>query len=299
MTTPILFLIFNRPKETALVFERIKAVRPRYLFVAADGARKTVPSDSILCAQTRAIVQNIDWDCNIQYLFRDENLGCGKGVSSAISWFFEHVEEGIILEDDCLPDLSFFSFAETMLMRYRFEPKVMQIAGTNYLFKAFASDTNSYYMSAYNAIWGWATWRRAWQLYEFKIENVDNIEKILQKRYKLPNFVQWLLSAYKDIATGKIDTWDTQWHFTCQKNDGLCVVPNVNLIANIGYIGTHGKEKSPFNNMPTRPFDLANLIKSPPLSIDYEKDEIMIKNILNPKIPLLIRIKRKIKRLFR
>ncbi len=157
---PILLLIFNRPDLTKKVFDQIKKAKPTQLFIAADGPRVGREHEQELCAQARATVDLIDWDCEVKTLFRDTNLGCGLGVSSAINWFFDHVEEGIILEDDCIPDLSFFSFCQTMLEQYRHDDRVAMISGTNVLPNQSVRES-SYSFARYYDIWGWATWRRA------------------------------------------------------------------------------------------------------------------------------------------
>jgi acetyltransferase-like isoleucine patch superfamily enzyme len=209
--TPILFLIFNRPELTEITFQRIREVHPSHLFIAADGARKNKPGEEQLCQKARFITEQIDWTCEVQRLYRDENLGCGKAVSEAITWFFESVEEGIILEDDIFPDLSFFSFCEVLLERFRGDERVMEIGGTH-LHGNRKFGNGSYYFSRYGGIWGWATWRSAWK----------KSQEIWTKFF--------LLSRER-----KIDTWDFQWVYAKLKNKGICIVPNINLINNLGF----------------------------------------------------------------
>jgi len=167
-TPPILFLLFNRPYLTQRVFACIREARPARLFVAADGPRPDRVGERQLCAEARKVVDQVDWPCELLTLFRDENLGCGKAVSSAIDWFFEHVEEGIILEDDCLPHPSFFRFCEKLLEKYRDDERVMQIGGCNFQ-DGIKRGPASYYFSIYNHIWGWASWSRAWKYYDVGI----------------------------------------------------------------------------------------------------------------------------------
>ena len=166
---PILFLVFNRPETTHQVFEAIKKQRPKYLFVAADGARTDKEGEAAKCEEVRKLIlENINWACEVKTLFRNENLGCGLAVSQAITWFFEQVEEGIILEDDCLPSGSFFSFCSVLLERYRNDEKVFMIGG----FSLLPENTKSkydYFFNTFGGIWGWATWKRSWSLYEYKI----------------------------------------------------------------------------------------------------------------------------------
>lgn len=292
LETPILFLIFNRPKTTKQVFEKIRQVKPKYLYIAADGPRLSKTDERSLCEKTRAIIKNIDWDCEVKTLFREENLGCGRAVSSAISWFFEHVEEGIILEDDCIPKGNFFKFCEIMLEKYRNNHRVMQVSGTNHLFnKELLSESKIYYFSAFNTIWGWATWRRAWSLYEFEIKDVIGISNILEKRIPNSAFRNMLLEGFEHIANGNsIDTWDTQWLFCTQKNDGLCISPFLNMVENIGVYGAHTKNITAFHYLPTPYFDINKFEDPSNEGIDKETDEIAFSNILYPKTSLKIQV---------
>ncbi|MBL7813560.1 MAG: hypothetical protein JNL70_01050 [Saprospiraceae bacterium] len=292
--TPILFIIFNRPKETAKVFERIRQIQPKQLFIAADGPRESNIADLKHCEQARQVVKQIDWNCSVKTLFREKNLGCGQAVSEAITWFFGHIEEGIILEDDCLPELSFFSFCSLMLNKYRNESKIMQIAGTNYLFNNSKSQANRYYFSAYNSVWGWATWRHAWQYYEFEIKSLDKIHKILEKRFLNTDLKNWLEQSFKAVYEGKVDTWDFQWNFIFQKMDGLCIVPNVNLIKNIGYFGTHYWGKTHLSNMPTLEFDLDNILEPFNMAIDFEKDNIAALHLTDFELSFYKKLENKI-----
>lgn len=168
-------------------------------------------------------------------LFRVENLGCGSAVSEAITWFFDHVNEGIILEDDCLPTPSFFKFCSELLERYRFDTRVMEIGGNNFLQK-FPSNGPSYSFSNHNFIWGWATWRRAWQLYDFKMTAYKGLMESgkLQKLFKFYNESEWFLSAFKRSYNDNNLTWDYQWEFCRRINSGLSITPYKNLVLNIG-----------------------------------------------------------------
>jgi len=228
LDTPILLIVFNRSDTTRQVFKAIRQARPRQLFVAADGPREGVDGDGALCAAARSVATAVDWDCAVQTLFRDENLGCGLGPSTAISWFFENVEAGIILEDDCVPDPSFFRFSEELLERYRDVPRVMSISGDNFL-RGRRRGAASYYFSRYPHIWGWASWRRAWQYFDY-----ETIPEELRRHI-----------------------WDWQWRLSVEKNRGLAVAPNVNLVSNIGCgaaDATHTTIKDErYADLPTRP----------------------------------------------
>ncbi len=169
--TPILFIVFNRPDTTQQVFNVIKRIKPKYLFVAADGPRPDVPADIEKCKRTRLIVEQVDWDCEIKTLFRDQNKGCGRGPAEAITWFFEYVDEGIILEDDCVPHIEFFKFIPLMLEKYRNESRIFLIIGTNFLGE-WRPKKHSYFFSLFAHTWGWATWKRAWKLYDFELNKL-------------------------------------------------------------------------------------------------------------------------------
>jgi hypothetical protein len=227
LQTPILFLIFNRPDQTAQVFEEIRKQQPAKLFIAADGPRSGKSGEAVLCDETKeAILQRIDWDCEVNTLFRENNLGCGKAVSSAIDWFFDSVEEGIILEDDCLPDPSFFSFCTSLLSHYRTNEKIMHISGSNYQMGIKRGD-GSYYFSRYTHIWGWASWRRAWKKYDFSMQRYkDTSREGLNRR---------LCTDLDAICRHEIDAWDIQWFMSVWFNKGWTITPNTNLIRNIGY----------------------------------------------------------------
>lgn len=203
--TPVLLIAFNRPETTARVFDIIRKVRPRELFFALDGSRDNRPDDKERIAQTQALIKQIDWPSEVQTLFQEKNLGSGLGPVTAINWFFETVSEGIILEDDCIPDPSFFYFCQELLDYYRDSEKVMHISGDNFQNGKKRGDA-SYYFSKYTHNWGWATWRRAWKHNDFEM---------------LPP------EARRHI-------WDKQWLKSVERQGGLAILPNVNLVTNIG-----------------------------------------------------------------
>ena len=277
--TPILFLIFNRADLTEQVFHAIKLLQPRYLYVAADGPRNNVFGEYEKCNATRQnVLHNIDWECEVKTLLREENLGCGEAVLEAITWFFEHVEEGIILEDDCLPHKSFFHFCDEMLNRYRDNNKVMHIGGTNFQNKNRAGQY-SYYYSHYIHIWGWATWKRAWQLYSFDIPASDNgYKQILKKIFnsRLEREV-WKIS-FEGMAKHSIDTWDIQWVYTIYKNRGIGITPVLNLVSNIGFRpdATHTQSIDNGNaNLPL--FNISNLVHPKKIKVLLKADQYSFK----------------------
>lgn len=257
--TPILFLVFNRPEPTARVFEAIRAQRPKRLYIAADGARDDRPGEAELVRHTRAIVSRVDWPCEVKTLFRDNNLGCGAAVCGAITWFFEHVEEGIILEDDCLPHPDFFPYCQTLLARYRHEPSIATIAGTHFL-PAELPHQRSHYVSKYFQMWGWASWRRTWRLYDFGLDKLTEGEwyTLLQSVHPIPAEAGYWKEIYKTLKTATVDTWDFQVFFSCWHAGSNHVMPGRNLISNIGYgsDATHTNFTSSMANLPTFPLSV-------------------------------------------
>lgn len=236
-TTPVLFLIFNRPDTTQRVFEAIRKAQPKRLYVAGDGPRKYRDGESALVSQVRAIATAVDWDCEIKILFRDENFGCGKAVSQAISWFFENEEMGIIMEDDCLPHPDFWRFCQELLERYKDDERVMAISGDNFQ-KGPRYSPYSYYFSRYPHVWGWASWARAWKHYDFEMRlwSAAKEGKWLQSCFvgELKAGAYWV-KVFDRVANGEIDTWDYQWHFVCWVQNGLTILPVANLVSNIGF----------------------------------------------------------------
>ena len=233
----VLFLVFNRPDTTRQVFEAIRQAQPRRLYVAADGPRVGRVVEAGLCAEVRNAATRVDWPCEVKTLFRPDNLGCREAVSSAISWFFGQEDEGIVLEDDCLPDPSFFRFCDELLERYRDEPQVMCVSGVTFISKVW-EPAESYYFSRYVHIWGWASWRRAWRHYDVQMtrwrtgETPDLLQRVLPRSAQARDHWQQLFDR---VSTGHIDTWDFQWVHACWSQGGVSCLPHVNLISNIGF----------------------------------------------------------------
>jgi hypothetical protein len=236
INSPILFLIFNRPNETKKVFSEIRKAKPLRLYVAADGTRKYREDEEELVARTRKIATAVDWPCEVKTLFREENLGCKIAVSSAITWFFEHEEQGIILEDDCLPHQDFFQFCELLLSYYRFDERISMITGNNFQLGKSRGE-GSYYFSRYNVTWGWASWSRAWKYYDRDIKFWPAWKHSNDWKKKLPDFFERLYwkRIFDKCFARQIDTWDYQWTASIWYNEGLTVTPNVNLVSNIGF----------------------------------------------------------------
>lgn len=257
METPVLFIIFNRPDTTVRVWEAIRAARPKRLYVAGDGPRN--PTEAEFCRQTRAVIETIDWPCELQTFFREQNVGCKIGVSGAIDWFFSNEEEGIILEDDCLPHPSFFEYCETVLARYRNDPRVMHVGGNNWQDGHKRGDA-SYYFSRYPHIWGWATWRRAWRLFDINMAAFPQIERenYLNELFPTLKIRNYWQKKFRQCYEGTMKTaWSYQWLFATLLQNGLSITPNVNLVSNVGF-GTPGaantgalSRRHPMANVPT------------------------------------------------
>lgn len=251
--TPILFLIFNRPDITKKVFEEIRKQKPKYLFIAADGPREEKAGDIQKCKNAREITLGVDWDCELKTLFREKNLGSKYAVSSAITWFFDHVEEGIILEDDCIPNPTFFPYCTELLNKYKDDLKIMHISGCN-LNDSLKFGSGSYYFSHYANTWGWATWKRAWNKYDLELNDRKLYSKLITSTFKYYSERLFWNSRIELINSNRVDAWDYQWLFSIWKEKGICLNSNYNLVTNIGFgpDATHTTGESPFIDSETK-----------------------------------------------
>lgn len=249
--TAVLFIVFNRLETTKTVFEAIRQAKPPRLYIASDGARRNREEEiEKVLAVRKYISESIDWSCEVQYLIREENLGCKDAVSGAISWFFEHEEEGIILEDDCLPSQSFFTFAEEALSKFREHDNIYGITG-DYRGSINSEIAQNISLISFPLIWGWATWRRVWKHYDSTMKGWDgDINTIPRLRNEAKETKRYFKKAFNDTASGKINTWDYQFAYQILKNNGHFVTPNLNMISNIGYgnDSTHPEKFNPLNN---------------------------------------------------
>jgi hypothetical protein len=239
LKAPVALIIFNRPETTARVFVEIRKAKPAKLLVVADGPRSDRPNEADKCAAARAVIEQVDWDCELFTDYANTNMGCRQRVSSGIDWIFDTVEEAIILEDDCLPHPTFFRFCDELLERYRDDKRIMAISGDNFQFGRTWTNY-SYYFSRYNHIWGWATWRRAWQYYDVTMKLWPEIRSKGWLNDILSNAgaAKFWSENFQMIYAGqerRADTWDAQWTFTCWIQNGLTILPTVNLVSNIGF----------------------------------------------------------------
>ncbi len=235
---PILLVTFNRPDTTKKVLEAIANVQPKKLYVFSDAPREGNENDTVMVGAVRNLFMNLNWEVELHTKFENRNLGCAKGVSSAISWIFETEKQAIILEDDCLPNNAFFDFCSQMLDRYENSDQVMHISGSRWNEEFKTGD--SYLFSSIGHIWGWATWKRAWDKYDYNMadwgKHIPKIKIALQK----PLYVGFWKELFQEVAvSNKKHTWDYQWQYTLFKEKGLAVVPDVNMILNIGPDGVH------------------------------------------------------------
>jgi hypothetical protein len=237
LVPPVVLIVFNRPRLTRAVLEAVSLVRPTSLFVIADGARNGKAGEEELCREVRSICGQVDWPCEVHTNFADTNLGCRDRVVSGLDWVFSLVEEAIVLEDDCLPDPSFFPYCRELLDRYRGDPRISMIAGTNMVEKDLKTDY-SYFFCQLGYIWGWATWRSAWQRYDRSLARWPEIKQsgLLDEIFANPEAVAYWSRTFDQMHTGTgVNTWDFQWIYTTLINNALSIVPSVNLISNIGF----------------------------------------------------------------
>ncbi|OQB31146.1 MAG: hypothetical protein BWY08_00722 [Bacteroidetes bacterium ADurb.Bin174] len=233
---PILFIMFKRPQIAAIAFEKIRKVKPATLYLACDAARPHVQGENELVEETKKTIQSmIDWDCRVKTLFHETNQGCSTAVYKAIDWMFEQEKQGIIIEDDCVLQLSFFRFAQEMLERYRDDFRIGNIDGANYL--PGIKMNESYCFSKYKSTNGWATWKRAWKNMDLSMEWLDSpsAKSIINNMgYKSRDIKYWKYRL-KLIAKNRVSAWDWQWYFSLASQNQLSIFPKVNLVTNIGF----------------------------------------------------------------
>ena len=287
---PVAFIIFNRADVAERVFAAIANARPPKLLVVADGPRQDRPGEADKCAATRSIIERVDWDCELATEYSDVNLGCKRRVSTGIDWVFSREEEAIILEDDCLPHPTFFQFSEQLLDRYRDDERIAQIGGSNLQFGRHLAPA-SYYFSGFTHIWGWATWRRAWRHYDVNLTAWPQVRDGQFLHDVLGNTRQerYWRRVFDRVSAGEIDTWDYQWTFACWMMGALSVVPNVNLISNIGFgqSSSHTRLRSPFASVLSEamefPMHHPSLVRK-----DVAADAFTAREVYKPALPRLL-----------
>lgn len=240
---PVALILFNRPERTRELLARIRDARPARLFLIADGPRTNHPTDGERCAAARAVVAEVDWPCQVERLYAERNLSCGIRIATGLTWVFEQVEEAIILEDDLLPEPSFFSFCAELLARYRTDERVYMISGHNPLGN-WPCDGESYFFGVAGNSWGWATWRRAWQHFDFTLASIAETAESFQRlcaqvgRESVARHLQCTADELRRIVASGVaqpSVWDVQWIYIWAHLGGLAVIPTANLVANRGF----------------------------------------------------------------
>lgn len=283
---PVLFIVFNRPDATEKVFQRIREIRPAKLFVAADGPRASKEGEKEKCEAVRQIItKGIDWDCDVRLKFSDINLGCGKAESSAMLWFFEAVGEGIVIEDDTLPDTSFFKFCRELLAFYRNDESIRMIGGTNFQNGKKRGD-GSYYFSNITHSWGYASWLRAWKDYDFTLSTFNElkIKQLIERKFSKEYERNYWMKVYHNMLSGVYDTWDFQFLFKMWENDAKCIIPNKNLVTNIGFglNATHTTNSDdPVANRPLQKMD--KIMHPTSTEIDKNAEQYLFENYIKKK----------------
>ncbi len=272
---PLLLIAFNRPEHLSSLIERLRDTRPARIYLAIDGPRDGHPSDAEMVQACRDLVQRIDWDAEVRTLFQDRNLGCGLGVSTAISWFFEHEERGIILEDDILPESSFFEFCSELLDRYENDERVLAISGCNFVPPEFQERPDlPYRFSRVPHIWGWATWRRSWSLHQLDMHAWSKrlpARKLWKAAGRSPQgFIFWK-SIFDLMAGQKVDTWDMQLVFEGMVRDMWTATSNVNLVQNIGFgdFATHTHDRPAYLRATSQ---IRHPLEAVPVEVDEKAD---------------------------
>ncbi len=297
MKTPVAFIIFNRPKQTKLVIDALRLIKPEKIYVVADGPRNR--DEQSKCDEARAIIETIDWKCEVLKKYSVENLGCGVSVSHGLDWVFDNEEMAIILEDDCLPNPSFFPFCEKLLEKYKDDERIMHVSGNFFQHKNRKfNDQNSYYGSILPHVWGWATWKRAWKKYDYNLIKWPEIRKggDLISWFNNSSAYEYWSSIWNEYYTKKINNWDARWAFACMINKAICINPTVNLITNIGFdeSATHTKTLDESANIPTKIMEFP-LIHPEKLLIDRQADAFTFRKNFGIDEKLQHRILRPIK----
>lgn len=312
MKTPVLLLVFNRPDLTEKVFNRIAEAKPEKLFLVSDGPREGNADDEKSNAEVKKVLENVTWDCEVHRNYSDKNLGCGIRVASGISWVFEHVDRAIILEDDCLPDPTFFRFCDELLERYKDDRRIMNISGKNLQYE-HVNARDSYFFSRYPVTWGWATWRRAWNYYDYHLTLWNQLKETdfpLQVT-KYENTAEYLRHHFNNAfrkdspadiySSDYIYTWDYQWVFACWAQKGFSIVPDRNLVSNVGF----GDENHEFAAMPVSRMEFPlkhpnhKIVHSKADNLHFKKMSSSLNNIGKKKASLTLRTRNRLIRLLR
>lgn len=299
MKSAVLLIVFNRPDNARQVFNRIRDAKPKRFYIAADGPRQNNDDDLKKCVECRKIAEEVDWPCEVHTLFREKNLGCARGVSEGITWAFENEDRLIILEDDCVPQSSFFIFCDEMLEKYKDDTRIWQVCGRSYHPDSEFFKDSDYIYSRYAHIWGWATWKRCWSHFDMLMTDYPDFIKKGGLLNTSPN--NWVGKrenklygkVYNDIQKVELyHTWDYQWGYIKNKNNGLGIVPRYNMICNIGAVGAHTSNGRP-DSLPLG--EMPENIKHPKFVIPDRAYEIYhAHHVIFPHTSIFKRIIRKL-----
>ncbi|MBE9109125.1 glycosyltransferase family 2 protein [Nodosilinea sp. LEGE 07298] len=290
--TPIVLLVFRRPALTAQVFKAIRNAQPTKVLIVADGPRSK--DEIILCQAARTATEQVDWDCEVFRNYSKENLGCRYRVSSGLDWAFSIVEEAIILEDDCVPHPDFFTYCSELLEHYRYDPRIMVCSGSNQGNLPISGDA-SYSFSIFPQIWGWATWRRAWQMNQASMHFMEQpyvLQNLELRAASIGLDFKHFLNQWQLIQAGKLDSWAYVWTASVWLNSGLCIRPRVNLIGNIGFNidATHTVGHAP--NWLKMPTESILPIRHPGYLIhDLIHDTLLAQRFSKPKPSFMSKVK--------
>jgi hypothetical protein len=298
-TTPILLIIFKRQASLAAQLNILRALRPVRLYVFADGPANM--KEETECQKARAVLDGIDWPCAVHRKFMDLHLGCGRGPATAMDWFFENVEEGIILEDDLLPHPDFFPYCAELMERFRNDPRVMEISGTNRL-GSWHDKAQSYHFSNWGSECGWATWRRAWRLFDFDVrawaepQAREALRTVLRRTKRVLFLSRILDQTFHNPAA--VSWWDYQWVFAKMLHNGLAAVPAHNLVRNVGCdsCSNHDRDKTHSFSMDPKlagiPFPLRHPTQ---INANHEFDEALLDTAITTRHYLSSLLPRSIK----
>jgi hypothetical protein len=282
LNTPVVLSVFNRPDTTELVFRAIARAKPKQLFVFADGPRTA--AEAVLCEQARRVAEQVDWDCEAEYDYSASNMGARVRYASGVDWAFSHVDEAIILDDDCVPDETFFPFCEATLERYRDNPEVMMVCGSNYL-ERWRDDRQSYHFSHFGSVWGWATWRRAWSHYDvdMKAWTDDAVRQRIRNLLADDELFEIQSRRFERLHRDQDDrhSWDLPWSLARLAQGGLTVVPAVNLVTNLGNADGRGLPPAhPLAHIAVSPLRFP-LRPPPAVAVDREYDRLHVGRIFD------------------
>lgn len=296
----VLLVIFNRPEKTHRVIDALRQVKPARLFVAADAPRFDHPEDKEKCCLARQVATDVDWPCDVKTRFLNDNVGCDSSVASAIGWFFEHVEYGVIFEDDCVPHPHFFPFCAELFDRYAADERIMQISGLA-PYTARNHPYDYHFSGRFRCGGGWGTWQRAWKYFTFSLKQYDEGEVLEMLRPYYADYAQRRLQYMKfcQFKKGTFNNWDFLWNMACYSQNGLSIVPEKNLITNIGFgeDATHTQKVEPiFANLEGRPLKFP--LRHPPFVYADGRPERSLEKGIHRSLSLKSRCAQRVKHAF-